>query len=127
MYPVSIKGILSEPGGAIVLALNDRNEWELPGGRLEIGESPQQCLVREFQEELSVAVRVESLLDTYLFEVIPGKYVFIVTYACSLDGPYAPVRSEEHRKIAAFDVASLPANLPAGYRKSIDHFKLAQP
>ncbi len=88
MYPVSIKGILIEPGGAVVLALNDRNEWELPGGRLEIGESPEVCLVREFQEELSVAVRVDELLDTYLFEVIPGKHVFIVTYACSLDGPY---------------------------------------
>jgi ADP-ribose pyrophosphatase YjhB (NUDIX family) len=120
MYPVSIKGVLFEPNGAVVLALNDRDEWELPGGRLEIGESPEECLVREFQEELSVAVRVDRLLDTYLFEVIPGKHVFIVTYACSLDGPYVPALSDEHCKIESFDAASLPVNLPSGYRKSIE-------
>jgi mutator protein MutT len=120
MYPVSIKGVLLDPGGAVVLALNDRNEWELPGGRLEIGESPEQCLVREFHEELSVSIRVEALFDTYLFEVIPGKHVFIATYRCVLDGPYSPALSEEHRRIESFDMHALPANLPPGYRRSIE-------
>ena len=82
MFPVSIKGVLFTPEGTVVLALNDRDEWELPGGRIEVGESPDETLVREFQEELSVHVRVGRLLDTYLFEVVPGKHVFIVTYGC---------------------------------------------
>jgi mutator protein MutT len=120
MYPVSIKGVLHDPSGAVVLALNDRSEWELPGGRLEIGESPEQCLIREFQEELSVTVRVEALLDTYLFEVIPGKHVFIVTYLCQLEGPYSPAVSEEHSRIESFKLTALPANLPPGYRQSIE-------
>lgn len=119
MFPVSIKGVLPDPTGAIVLALNDRDEWELPGGRIEPGESPQECLAREFREELSIAVHVGALLDAYLFEVVPGKYVFIVTYGCSLAGPYTPVVSEEHREIGAFPTSSLPANLPDGYKRSI--------
>ena len=102
------------------MALNDRDEWELPGGRIELGESPEECLAREFKEELSVVVRVEELLDTYLFEVIPGKHVFIVTYGCSIAGCYAPVLSEEHRKIGSFSVSSLPSNLPMGYKRSIE-------
>ena len=49
-FPVSIKGVLVE-AGRVVLLENDRDEWELPGGRLEPGEAPETCLAREFAEE----------------------------------------------------------------------------
>jgi len=39
-FPVSIKGVFVEAGG-IVLLENDRDEWELPGGRLEPGKAPE--------------------------------------------------------------------------------------
>ncbi|MFT4192795.1 MAG: NUDIX domain-containing protein, partial [Comamonas sp.] len=99
MFPVSIKGVLFTSDRECVLALNDRKEWELPGGRLEIGESPELCLQREFQEELSISITPAHLLDTYLFEVIPGRHVFIVTYGCALSGAFLPVVSEEHQQI----------------------------
>jgi len=51
-FPVSIKGVLLE-AGRVVLLENEREEWELPGGRLETGEDPMACLVREFAEELA--------------------------------------------------------------------------
>ncbi|MDQ6691517.1 MAG: NUDIX domain-containing protein, partial [Candidatus Dormibacteraeota bacterium] len=47
--PVSIKAALIE-GGRVCLLLNRRDQWELPGGRLEPGETPRQCLVREVRE-----------------------------------------------------------------------------
>ena len=37
--------------------------WWLPGGGLEFGESPGECLVREFMEETGLEVRVRGLLD----------------------------------------------------------------
>jgi len=37
--------------------------WWLPGGGLEFGESPEECLVREFMEETGLEVRVRGLLD----------------------------------------------------------------
>ncbi len=120
-YPVSIKGVLAAPDGRIVLLKNERDEWELPGGRIEEGESPEQCLAREINEELGLAVVVGAPLDTYLFEVIPGKHVFIATYACTLIGPYAPVISHEHTHMALFERTALPGNLPTGYRRSILH------
>lgn len=118
-YPVSIKAVLFAQERQAVLLLNDRDEWELPGGRIEVGESPEQCLVRECAEELALPIRVEALLDSYLFEVLPGRHVFIVSYGCTLASCFRPAISSEHRQIGLFPIGALPANLPAGYRASI--------
>lgn len=119
MFSVSIKGIFHDPTGNVVLLMNERNEWELPGGRIELEETPAQCLAREVQEELNLTVSVGELIDAYLFEVIPGKHVFIVTYACSLDGSFVPTISHEHKSVGLFRPDTLPPNLPTGYRSSI--------
>lgn len=119
MYTVSIKGIFCTTSGEVVLLMNERDEWELPGGRIEIGESPRQCVEREIREELDVAVTAGDLLDSYLFEVVPGKHVFIETYACVLTSDFIPRISEEHKRIGLFPPDALPGNLPHGYRASI--------
>ncbi|EJL00903.1 NUDIX hydrolase [Pseudomonas chlororaphis] len=119
MFPVSIKGVLQSPEGLVVLMLNERDEWELPGGRIEPGETAPQCLAREIEEELDVQVAVGEPLDSYLFEVIPGKQVFISTYRCRLLGGFVPTISHEHKEIGLFAADQLPANLPQGYRDSI--------
>lgn len=121
MYPVSIKGIFAAPDGRVVLLKNDRHEWELPGGRIDAGETPRHCLAREVFEELGVTVAVAtSPLDAYLFEVVPGKHVFVVTYSCVLQGGFTPAISHEHSQFGLFDADDLPPELPANYRTSIE-------
>lgn len=118
-YPVSVKGVLRAPTGEVVLLLNEREEWELPGGRIELGESSTECLAREIAEELNLRVEVGAPIDTYLFEVIPGKHVFVATYGCTLVGAFAPTVSHEHKRLGLFAPDALPANLPGGYCASI--------
>lgn len=55
-YRVSIKGIVIDKDGRILLAREDNGKWELMGGGLEHGEEPKDCLVREIQEETGLVV-----------------------------------------------------------------------
>jgi 8-oxo-dGTP pyrophosphatase MutT (NUDIX family) len=50
MFPVSVKGVAVQDGKVLLLR-NERDEWELPGGKLEVGEDPADCVVREISEE----------------------------------------------------------------------------
>ena len=36
--------------------------WEIPGGKLEPGETPQQCIVREIHEELATEVKADKVI-----------------------------------------------------------------
>ena len=118
----SVKGVLFVEGG-VVLVRNPRDEWELPGGRAEPGETPESALIREFEEELAIRVNVVAHIDTYLFEVVPNRNVRIVTYGCTLAGAFAPRISEEHSEYRICPVGELAAlPLPAGYRRSIERW-----
>ena len=56
-----------------MLLLNDRDEWELPGGRLERGEDPVVCLEREFAEELGAEIVADGMLDCWLYRCCRKK------------------------------------------------------
>jgi len=47
-----------------MLLKNEREEWELPGGKLDPGEAPMECVVREIAEESGWPVSVAAILDT---------------------------------------------------------------
>ena len=119
-HPVSIKGVLLLDQ-RVVLVKNPRDEWELPGGRVDEGEAHEKTLTREFAEELSIDVRVGEAIDSYLFEVTPGKHVFILTYGCTLAGEFNPRLSDEHTEHCLWPVERLSEiNLPTGYRRSVE-------
>jgi len=124
-HPVSIKGVLLLEG-RVVLVKNPRDEWELPGGRVDAGEGHAQTLTREFAEELSVEVHVGREIDSYVFEVIPGRHVRIVTYGCTLAGEFNPRLSDEHTEHCLWPVERLAEiNLPSGYRRSVEKWASA--
>src|SRR3989344_9089148 len=56
-YRVSIKAlILDETRKKFAVILEDNGLWEVPGGGLDWGESPEVCLKREIKEEMGLEV-----------------------------------------------------------------------
>lgn len=117
--PVSVKGVILA-GGRAVLLKNDRDEWELPGGRLEPGETPEACLAREIQEELNLRAEVEEILDSWVYEVLPGQHVFIVTYGCFVEDFVGMRHGDEHRDVGLFASEEMEnMEAPLGYKSSV--------
>lgn len=57
------QGVLRSSHGAVLLCeLTYKKDWDLPGGVVDPGESPAQCVVREIDEELGIDVTVHGLL-----------------------------------------------------------------
>jgi mutator protein MutT len=118
-FPVSVKGVVFIRGRAVLLR-NERDEWELPGGKLEPGEAPEACVAREIEEELGIRVTPGPLLDAWVYRIAEGVEVLILTYGCRSGGRAKVTRSAEHSAVGLFAVRDLAGlEMPDGYRRSI--------
>jgi mutator protein MutT len=65
--------------------------WEFPGGKRELDETFEQCLVREIREELGVEISVVELFES-VTHAYPEKTVHLKFFACRLlDGEPQPL------------------------------------
>jgi mutator protein MutT len=122
LFPVSVKGVVLA-SDQVVLLKNERNEWELPGGKLELGETPEQCVVREIAEELNLTASVDALLDTWVYNIGPERIVLIVTFGVVVPSLVGLRCSHEHKECRIFPLKDVDElNMPTGYKLSISRF-----
>src|SRR5579875_3282397 len=78
-------GIIYRDGRVLVgqRRRSDRHpyKWEFPGGKVEHGETPQQALARELQEELQIEAKIGSELARYEHEYPGGSRVHLLFFA----------------------------------------------
>ena len=92
------------------------NYWEFPGGKIEAGETPEQALAREIQEEFSCTIQVGEKVEdtTYEYDKV---IVRLETYKAKLkDGQPTAVEHADTKWVARNEIAQLnfaPADIPA--------------
>ena len=91
--------------------------WEFPGGKVDIGETPEGCLIRELQEELGIKV-TEACLAPFVFTShgYDSFHLLMPLYLCRRWEGIATAR--EHEAIAWVKPSKLsdypmpPADIP---------------
>ena len=91
-----------------------KGQWEFPGGKIEVGETPQQALIREIQEELTVKIKVGKLIDTIEYDY-PKFNLNMKCFLCVIvDGDIILKEAEDSKwlnKDELYGVNWLPADI----------------
>ncbi|HOX41067.1 MAG TPA: NUDIX hydrolase [bacterium] len=112
------KALIIENGKAFMLK-DERGNWELPGGRIDWGETPEETIKRELAEELQVStVEVGKIIDVFSFcNEATGFHFIALVYQCKADLSRLTL-SDEHQKYGWFSLAeSEKLPMREGYRK----------
>jgi 8-oxo-dGTP diphosphatase len=82
--------------------------WEFPGGKMEPGEAPETCVVRECREECGIEVAVGDILEV-THHAYPEKTVLLLFYACTwVSGEVRHLGVADHAWVAAEDLDRYP-------------------
>ena len=65
VLPAAFAAVRNVAGEVLLVRRIDDGNWELPGGRIEVGESAAQAVIREVAEESGVAIALIGLSGVY--------------------------------------------------------------
>ena len=81
-----------------------KGQWEFPGGKIEIGETPEAALVREIKEELDMEISVGDFLYTVEYDY-PTFHLSMRCYWCSIVS--GDLKLKEHEAARWLNKASI--------------------
>lgn len=110
--------------------MNLPGKWEFPGGKIEDGENPEVCLVREILEELAVKIKIIGALSPSEHSYTSGKIIRLIPFLASLES--FNFQLLEHAEItwlgekALFSVDWAAADLPIVHQLQEKWVKLVE-
>jgi len=113
--PVKVTAGIIEENGMVLIARRKPGKhmggkWEFPGGKIEPGESPEQSLARELDEELCIRARVGQFLCTTFFQGDGVSLELLVYRVDCIEGApelreHDEIRWVRPEQLASFDLA----------------------
>ena len=113
---------LVDPDGRVLVAQRPDGKqfaglWEFPGGKLEPGETPEACLVRELKEELGIDTRSACLAPlTFASHAYEDFHLLMLLYVCrKWQGTARPLEAKALKWLRPRDLRDIPmppADLP---------------
>ena len=106
-FTIGVFGIIFDSEGEVLLVhRTDYDLWNLPGGRLESGESPWEGVIREIKEETGFDAEVIKIVGV---SFKPNKDNIVFTFLCKITGGQATLNKEAD-KIEYFEINKIPPN-----------------
>lgn len=110
-----------EKNGEIFCAQRPENKslgglWEFPGGKLEPGETPEEALVREIQEELNSTIEILSYINEASYDYDFGTVIMKTYHAKLISGNLELLEHQNSTWLAPQDLKTLdwaPVDRPA--------------
>jgi 8-oxo-dGTP pyrophosphatase MutT (NUDIX family) len=117
-YRISVKAIIKDAAGRVLLGRETDGAWELPGGGLEHGEAPKEALAREILEETGFTVDWISDQPIAFWSINKEvgsptlKWFAFVAYEAKVSGEFNPSHDtndevEEIRYVSEKEAGSL--------------------
>jgi ADP-ribose pyrophosphatase YjhB (NUDIX family) len=117
--------VIDDAGHILLVRRADNGCWAMPGGALEVGETPAEGVLREALEETGVHCRVVALVgvfDSRFCGTVSPHHMYQFTFLCRpLDGQRSepPSHAQEVLETGWFTEGALPENLDPGHRSRI--------
>ena len=109
-FPIGAFAVIFNERDEVLLAhRRDKDLWNLPGGKVEAGESPWDATIREAREEIGVDIEIRKLAGVY-WKPERGELVF--SFLCDIIRG-APTTSNEADEVRFFSIDAMPENTSA--------------